>query len=114
MKNALADTPAIFDRISEFKKISFIRGSFILMARREASEKRLMEEIGGALSPNGASYSPPMASFDSSSMICIVDMALSAPKGRDKPAQGIALGSIAKNIPSPDRARQRLCRPFRA
>jgi peptidoglycan hydrolase-like protein with peptidoglycan-binding domain len=37
-----------------------------------------------------------------------------APKGRDIPAQGNALGSMVKNMPSPEGARQRLGRPFRA
>ena len=37
-----------------------------------------------------------------------------APKGRDIPAQGNALGSMVKNMPSPQGARQRLGRPFRA
>ncbi len=41
-------------------------------------------------------------------------MARQAPKGRNIPAQGNALGSIVKNIQRPEGARQRLCRPFRA
>jgi len=48
------------------------------------------------------------------SMNCIVLMARSAPKGRAMPAQGNALGFMAQNTSSPERARQRLCRPFRA
>ncbi len=55
-----------------------------------------------------------LASWISSSMNCIVEMARSAPKGREMPAQGNALGSIVKNIPSPEAARHRLCRHFMA
>ena len=65
-------------------------------------------------SPRLATQSRSLASGIRSSMICIVEMARPAPKGRNMPAQGNALGSIVKNIPSPEGTLQRLCRPFRA
>ncbi len=48
-----------------------------------------------------------------SAYVC-VSFCSAALKGRDIPAQGNALGSMVKNMPSPEGARQRLCRPFRA